>query len=162
MIKNGLNPVTEQMARIDPETHPIFKRLFGEAGFAKVDESTIEAFLDIHGLKMAVFADDPNERKTTLDIGVIAPEIKKAFAGAFSQCVCADFTQARSLAARWGLRSMPAVAVFRDGDFLGAVQGLKPWDEYIALITEIAASKKAAPRTIAIMTGDAPRDAGCE
>ena len=74
MVKNGLNPVTEQMARIDPETHPIFKRLFGEAGFAKVDESTIDAFLEIHGLKMAIFADDPNERKTTLDIGVIAPD----------------------------------------------------------------------------------------
>ena len=162
MVKNGLNPVTEQMARIDPETHPIFKRLFGEAGFAKVDESTIDAFLEIHGLKMAIFADDPNERKTTLDIGVIAPEIKKAFANAFSQCVCADFTQARSLAARWGVRSMPAVAIFRDGDFLGAVQGLKPWDEYISLITAIAASKKAAPRTIAILSSSDAGNAGCE
>ena len=161
-MKNALNPVTEQFARIDPETHPIFKRLFAEAGFHKIDESTIDAFLGVAGLKLAVFADDPNDRKTTLDIAVIAPEIKKAFDGVFSQCVFADFTQARSLAARWGLRSMPAVALFRGGDFLGAVQGLKPWDEYIALITDIAASQKPAPRTIAILSGQTSRDSDCE
>ena len=161
-MKNALNPVTEQLARIDPETHPIFKRLFAEAGFHKIDESTIDAFLGVAGLKLAVFADDPNDRKTTLDIAVIAPEIKKAFGEVFSRCSCADFTQARSLAARWGLRSMPAVAIFRDSEFLGAVQGLKPWDEYISLLTEIAASQKAAPRTIAILSANSEKHSECE
>ena len=94
-MKNALNPVTEQLARIDPETHPIFKRLFAVAGFHKIDESTIDAFLGVAGLKLAVFADDPNNRKTTLDIAVIAPEIKKAFDGVFSQCVFADFLPIR-------------------------------------------------------------------
>ena len=161
-MKNALNPVTEKIVRIDPVTHPIFKRLFGEAGFTRVDEETIDEFLKTDGLKMVVFADDPNDRKTTLDIAVIAPEIKKAFGEVFSRCSCADFTQARSLAARWGLRSMPAVAIFRDSEFLGAVQGLKPWDEYISLLTEIAASQKAAPRTIAILSANSEKHSECE
>ena len=100
---------------------------------------------------MLVFADDPNERKTTLDMAVIAPELKKAFSGTLSLTAWADFKEARSLAQRWGLRSLPAVAIFLDANFLGAVQGLKPWDEYCRLLSEIVRQDKPAVRTIAIM-----------
>ena len=55
------------------------------------------------------------------------------------------------MAARWGLRSMPVVAIFQNKDLLGAVQGLKPWDEYCSLLSEIVIRNKPVVRTIAIM-----------
>ena len=128
-MPKAFNAVTAQINQLDMASHPVFKRLFGEAGFQWLTSQELENFIAQDGLKMLVFADDPNERKTTLDIAVIAPELKKAFNGALTATAWADFKESRSMAARWGLRSMPVVAIFRNKDLLGAVQGLKPWDE---------------------------------
>ena len=130
MVK-AFNAVTAEINRIEIGKHPVFKRLFEEAAFSLLGSAQLEDFLAASGLKMLVFADDPNERKTTLDMAV---------------------KEARSLAARWGLRSLPAVAIFLNADFLGAVQGLKPWDEYCQLLSEIVCCNKPATRTIAIMS----------
>lgn len=151
-MAKAFNAVTAEINRIEISEHPVFKRLFAEAGFTLLDSVRMQDFLAASGLKMLVFADDPNERKTTLDMAVIAPELKKAFNGTLSQTAWADFKEARSLAARWGLRSLPAVAIFLNADFLGAVQGLKPWDEYCQLLSEIVCRNKPATRTIAIMS----------
>ena len=151
------NAVTAEINRLDIAEHPAFKRLFGQAGFSLIDSSQLEEFLKIEGLKMLVFADDPNERKTTMDMAVIAPELKKAFSGTLAATAWAQFKEARSMASRWGLRSMPAVAIFRDSDFLGAVQGLKTWSEYCSLLSEIVLRDKPAARTIAIMPAQSAR-----
>ena len=150
-MPKAFNAVTAQINQLDMASHPVFKRLFGEAGFQWLTSQELENFISLDGLKMLVFADDPNERKTTLDIAVIAPELKKAFNGALTATAWADFKESRSMAARWGLRSMPVVAIFQNKDLLGAVQGLKPWDEYCSLLSEIVIRNKPVVRTIAIM-----------
>lgn len=150
-MPKAFNAVTEEINRLDIASNPIFQRLFGEAGFLLLSSDGLDNFLATPGLKMLVFADDPNERKTTMDIAVIAPELKKAFCGTLSIAAWAEFKQSRSMAAHWGLRSMPAVALFKDSDLLGAVQGLKTWDEYCSLLSEIVTRDKPVARTIAIM-----------
>lgn len=150
-MPKAFNTVTAEINRIEIGKHSIFKRLFEQEGFTLLNSAQLTDFLAAPGLKMLVFADDPNERKTTLDMAVIAPELKKAFSGTLSLTAWADFKEARSLALRWGLRSLPAVAIFLDANFLGAVQGLKPWDEYCRLLSEIVRQDKPAIRTIAIM-----------
>lgn len=150
-MPKAFNTVTAEINRIEIGKHSIFKRLFEQEGFTLLNSAQVTDFLAAPGLKMLVFADDPNERKTTLDMAVIAPELKKAFKGTLTETAWTDFKEARSLAARWGLRSLPAVAIFLDANFLGAVQGLKPWDEYCRLLSEIVRQDKPAVRTIAIM-----------
>lgn len=145
-----MNTITKSIAHIDTQTHPCFVRLRDQAGFEILNEDNLEAFLDLEGLKMAVFADDPNARKETMDIVVIAPELKKAFGNTLSQGVLADFMVARAIAARWGLRSMPAVALFRNREFLGAVQGLQTWDDYCQKLVSIMQKPQSTPRVIAL------------
>ncbi len=145
-----MNELTKTLAHIDIESHPNFVRLHQEAGFDWLQENDVENFLIHDGLKMAVFADDPNARKETMDIVVIAPELKKAFAGTLTKTVFAHPQTARAIASRWGLRSMPAVALFRDQDFLGAVQGLQTWNDYCQKLAEIVQQKQSAPRIIAL------------
>ena len=145
-----MNTITKSIAHIDTETHPCFVRLRDQAGFEILNEDNLEACLDLEGLKMAVFADDPNARKETMDIVVIAPELKKAFGNTLSQGVLADFMVARAIAARWGLRSMPAVALFRNREFLGAVQGLQTWDDYCQKLVSIMQKPQSTPRVIAL------------
>ena len=145
-----MNTITKSIAHIDTQTHPCFVRLRDQAGFEILNEDNLEAFLDLEGIKMAVFADDPNARKETMDIVVIAPELKKAFGNTLSQGVLADFMVARAIAARWGLRSMPAVALFRNREFLGAVQGLQTWDDYCQKLVSIMQKPQSTPRVIAL------------
>ncbi len=141
---------TTEDAKIDPKTNPLFQRLFGKEGFLPLNEANLDEFLAAPGLKMAVFAEDPNAKRVTMDIVVIAPELKKAFAGALSDTRFADLAEARALAARWGLRRFPAVALFRDRIFLGAVEALQPWETYCRQLGEIARRTEAPARTIAI------------
>ena len=147
-----MNTITKSIAHIDTRTHPCFIRLHQQAGFDVLNENNLEAFLNKEGLKLAVFADDPNSRKETMDIVVIAPELKKAFGDTLSQSMFADFVVARAIAARWGLRSMPAVALFQDRDFLGAIQGLQTWDDYCQKLVTIIQKPQSGPRVIALMS----------
>jgi hydrogenase-1 operon protein HyaE len=146
-----MNEITKSIAHIDTRTHPCFVRLHQQAGFEILNEANLDAFLCAEGLKLAVFADDPNNRKETMDIVVIAPELKKAFGDTLTQSVFADFQVARALAARWGLRSMPAVAIFHGKTFLGAVQGLQTWDDYCQKLVAIMQKPQSTPRVIAVL-----------
>ena len=132
---------TTEDAKIDPKTNPLFQRLFGKEGFLPLNEANLDEFLAAPGLKMAVFAEDPNAKRVTMDIVVIAPELKRAFAGALADARFADLVESRALAARWGLRRFPAVA---------------PWETYCRQLGEIARRTEAPARTIAIAPVSTP------
>ena len=66
-----------------------------------------------------------------------------------------DTAVGRALAARWGMRKLPAVALFRGEAFLGAVEGLSDWGAYEAGLAEIASRTAPQKRTIAVLTKQA-------
>ena len=143
-----------RVAQIDPENHPLFNRLWTTEGFAKLTSATVDEFLAAPGLKIALFADDPNNQKETLDILVIGAELRRAVSAALApekSAWMSDVKEGRALAARWGMRKLPAVALFRGEVFLGACQGLKDWDGYLKELAEIAARTEAPKRTISIL-----------
>ncbi len=136
---------------VDPASHPLFMRLFGEMGFKPLSEEGIDEFLAEEGLKFVIFADDPNVQKETLDIVVIGPELRKAFGNAVADSRMADVMKGRAMAARWGVRKLPAVALFRNAVFLGASQGLNSWEGYLSELAEIAQRSEGPKRTISIL-----------
>ena len=115
---------------IDPATHPGFVRMREKEGFTEFGEAEVDAMVKAPGLKFVVFADDPNKQKETLDIVVIAPEVKKTL-------------------------PQVAVALFRGEAFLGAVEGLSDWGAYEAGLAEIASRTAPQKRTIAVLTKQA-------
>ena len=73
-----------RVSQIDPENHPLFNRLWTTEGFERLTSESVEKFLDTPGLKIALFGDDPNNQKETLDILVIGAELKKAIEAALN------------------------------------------------------------------------------
>ena len=73
-----------RVSQIDPENHPLFNRLWTTEGFERLTSESVEKFLDTPGLKIALFGDDPNNQKETLDILVIGAELKKAIEAALA------------------------------------------------------------------------------
>lgn len=150
-----------RIAQIDPETHPLFLRLFGEEGFRKLSSASAAELAEVSGLQLVLFAADPNEQKETLDILVIGAELKRALSQALSGAWASDVREGRALAARWGVRKLPAAALFRSGTFLGACEGLRGWDEYLSELAQIAARTEAPKRTISILPSANPQESTC-
>lgn len=122
--------------------HPLIARLLSGPRTQEVKADTVETFIGASGTHLLVFTEDPARYRETLDLAVIVPELAAAFSGAFDVGVLLP-EAARVAATRFGFRRWPAVVVTRDGQYLGAIDGLRAWDEYIQ---ELEALLKAAPK----------------
>ena len=137
----------------DQAGHPAFARLFGAEGFRLLKEEDLGLLTKAEGMQLAVFADDPNRMKETIDIAVIAPEIRRALGSAVAGAWFSETARGRAMAARYGIRRLPAVALFRAGVDLGAAEGLMNWDAYLKQLADIGMRRCAPKKTIAVLNG---------
>jgi len=128
-------------AGADPMAYPLIAQLFGKHGFTDVRADNFDAFARRPGRTLLLFLEDPVRYKEALDFAVIVPEIARAFAPRLAVGVLLP-EAAREFAARYGFRRWPAFVILADGDYVGAVDGLRNWDEYL---TEVARLLDAAP-----------------
>jgi hydrogenase-1 operon protein HyaE len=125
--------------------HPLLDQLVTTHAFVELDAARFDAFAAAPGRALVVFADDPVRYKETLDLAVIAPQIVRAFDGLFRAGVL--FAEAASaLAPRFGLRRRPALVVLADGAYVGAIEGLRNWDEYVSGVGELAVAPPISAR----------------
>ena len=142
----------------DPRSHPLIARLIARDGFVEVDAANFESFSARTGHVLLVFTEDPVRFKETLDLAVIVPEIERTFAGRFAVGVLLP-DAARQFAVRYGFRRWPAIVLLRDGHYVGAVDGLREWGEYLAEIARLLDAPPARAPSIGIAvtaTGTSP------
>ena len=147
----------------DPRSYPMIDRLFSRHGYAEVRPDTIDAFARRPGHALLLFLEDPVRFKETLDLAVIVPEIARAFAGAFAVGVLLP-EAAREVQPRYGFRRWPAFVMLKDGEYVGAVDGLRGWDEYGIEVARLLAAAPSRPPTIGIAvtgTGDGAAAGHC-
>jgi hydrogenase-1 operon protein HyaE len=128
-------------AGADPMAYPLIAQLFTGHGYADVDAENFDAFTRRPGRTLLLFLEDPARFKETLDLAVIVPEIARAFAPRLAVGVLLP-EAARTFASRYGFRRWPAFVILADGEYVGAIDGLRNWDEYL---TEVAALLERAP-----------------
>lgn len=139
----------------DARASPLIDALFTRHGYAAVDAGNVDAFLASAPLALLVFLEEPLRCKEALDLAVIVPEIARAFPGRFTVGVLLP-EAARALHARYGFRRWPALVVLRDAQYVGAVDGLREWSEYLA---EIARLSDARPSRAPIAIRDSSAQA---
>jgi len=137
--------------------HPLLDQLFTRHGFTRVAADTLDAFAAAPGHALLVFTEDPQRYKETLDLAVIAPEVAKAFAGRFRVGVLLP-PDARKAATRYGFARWPAVVMLKDGTYVGAIDGLRNWDEYVEGVQRLldAEPTRAPTVGIAVRSAGAP------
>lgn len=151
MGKTKLNAVTQALVHIDPDKHPLFIRLKKSGDFVWLEKADVDLLKSPDGLGLLCIVDDPNMFKETLDMAVLAPEIKKLFEGTLAAAWFTSPAIGRELATHLGIRRLPAVAVYCCGEMLGAIEGLRPWGEYQSeLIAILTARAKPHKKTLAI------------
>ena len=139
--------------------HPLIVRLIDAHGFRALEASEIDAFA-AEGHVVLVLTEDPLRIRETLDLAVIAPQLVQAFPGRFRTGVLLP-DAARAAQARFGVRRWPALVMLRDGRYVGAVEGLRNWDEYLQEIDQLLAAEPARPPTIGIPVRAEGASASC-
>ncbi len=144
-------------AAADPLRFPPIARLFDKHGYAEVTLADRDAWLARPGRTLIVFLEDPARYRESLDLAVIVPEIVRAFPGRFAVGVALP-DAARALAVRYGFRRWPALVMLADGRYVGAVDGLRDWGEYVDAVGDLLDAAPTRPPTIGVaVAGD---DAG--
>ena len=150
MGKTELNAATQELVQIDPDTHPLFVKLWNESGMTRINDENIESFKKTSGLALLCMVDDPLMYKETFDMVVIGPELVRMFDGTLSGVGFTDPRCGRAIASSLGIHRLPAVAVFRFGELMGAIEGLKTWEEYEQELIKILMTPVVHKKTITI------------
>ena len=136
-------------AGADPRSFPLLAQLFSKHGYTEVKAENFDAFTRRGGHTLLLFTEDPFRFKETLDLAVIVPEIARAFPGCFEVGVLLP-EAAREFQPRYGFRRWPAVVVLRDGQYVGAVDGLRDWDDYVGETSRLLSASPSRPPTVGI------------
>jgi len=129
--------------------HPLLARLVEQTDAALLDAERFDAWAEQPGAAMAVFVEDPERYKETLDLAVIVPELHASRRGRFRVGLLPP-EAARVLARRYGFAHWPAFVMLRDGRYLGAVDGIRDWDVYLEELDRLLTAAPSRPPTIGI------------
>lgn len=136
-------------AGADARSYPLIAQLFTKHGCAEVRAETLAAFVQAQPHALLLFTEDPFRVRETLDLVVILPEIVRAFPGRFAVGVLLP-EAARALQPRYGFRRWPALVMLKEGQYVGAIDGLRNWGEYVEGIALLLAAAPVRPPTVGI------------
>jgi len=132
-----------------PAVHPLLAQLLSRHGYENLSVESIDAFLQPAGHALLMFTEDPLRVRETLDLAVIVPQLANAFPNRFRVGVLLP-AAARELQPRYGVRRWPAFVVLRDGAYVGAVEGLRNWDEYLSELGRLLEAEPSRAPTIGV------------
>jgi hydrogenase-1 operon protein HyaE len=141
--------------------HPLLAQLVARHAFTELTPETFDAWIGQDGRALLVFLEEPSRVRETLDLAVIAPQIALAFPGEFRTGVLMP-AAARALVVRYGFRRWPALVLLRDGGYVGAIDGLRNWDEYVREVARLLDAPVTRPPSIGIaVAGPGMSGSGC-
>ena len=132
------------------------KRLTQKQGFVRVDRNTP---VTSSALTALLLTDDPLRNPEVLDACVILPEALKPL-GEKIQRQVADAEASPSLLQQYGIARAPAVVFLREGAFLGVLQGIRNWNEYVEEVERLLNGPTQA-KPIGIPVRAAPTPGAC-
>lgn len=130
-------------------SYPLVEQMFSRHGCIRVEADGTEAFLARPGHALLVFTEDPMRFKETLDLAVIVPQLQQAFPGRFITGVLLP-DSARQVQRRYGFNRWPALVMLKDGQYVGVIDGLRNWDEYLEEMQALLSAAPSRPPTVGI------------
>lgn len=140
-------------------THPLLERMMAALDAPALEANDFDTWAARPGHALVVFSEDPVLYRETLDLAVIVPELAQAFAGRFRVGLLLQ-APARALAPRYGFRRWPALVMLKDGKYVGAIDGLRDWRDYLDEVARLLDAEPTRPPAVGIAVksagGDAP------
>ena len=125
------------------DLHPLIARLEIEFGYPRLNcDEDVAAFLARPGVHCLFVPGDARRNLETADAAVILPELRQAFQGAFDCAVIDDAIEAALRETTRALKT-PGLLFFRQADYLGGIEKVRDWSDYLARITHFLSLKAA-------------------
>lgn len=117
--------------------HPLVARLETEFGWPRLRSlSDVAEFTGRPGAHCLFVPGDAARNLETGDAAVILPELRMAFQRAFDCAVVDDAIEARLRESCRALKT-PGFLFFHEGRYLGAIEKIRDWDDYITRTAHI-------------------------
>lgn len=127
----------------------LLDRLVAKHGISDLDQAGFQAFMDAPGAGVVLLTEEPDTAAESWDMAVIFPELLAAIGGSPRAAVMRP-EQARILLARFGMGRLPALLFLRDGGYVGAIEGLRDWSEFVAECAAMLQKPVSRPPSIGI------------
>jgi hydrogenase-1 operon protein HyaE len=123
--------------------HPLLQRLERDFGYPRLStETDVTAFLARPGRHCLFIPGDARRNLETADAAVILPELRRAFGDIFDCAIIDDAIEA-TLRDRHHALKTPGLLFFDGATFLGDIQKLRDWSDYLVRITHILSLQPA-------------------
>lgn len=147
-------------AEIKESFSRLLERLLTQSKITLLDETGLEAFVAAEGDGMVLFTQEPDQQPETWDVAVILPEVLKLTGKRLRAGIIAP-DLARREKARYGITRWPSLVFVRDGGYVGVIDGMRDWDEYMREITAMLEQPVRRAPTVGIPVLSASEPPAC-
>ncbi len=112
----------------------LLDRLETKHGIRTLNQAGFEAFLGEAGNGVALLTEEPDAAPESWDLAVLFPELLTA-AGTGLRAAVLQPVDAKAVQQRFGVGRLPALLFVRDGGYVGVIEGIRDWAEFVAEVT---------------------------
>ncbi len=123
---------------------PLLTSIIERENLEVVDEAALDRQAAETVFTMVFFPGDAERLAESNDVAVILPELSKALQGSVTPLIV-DRSCERDLQRRYRFNSFPSLVFLRYGDYLGVIQGVRDWSDYLTEISQILTRKPTEP-----------------
>jgi len=130
-------------------TSPLIAALIERHGLPVLQADDLDFFLQPNRHSLLFLSGDPVKYPEALDVAVILPELLKAFAGRFQAAIIAPESE-QILKQRFGFSRWPALVVLYGDAYVGVIERVRGWDDYLAELTGLLAAEPSRPPGVGV------------
>lgn len=109
----------------------LLDRLVTKNDVADLDEGEFQLFAMSPGPAVVLFTEEPDKVAESWDLAVIFPDLR-ASAGSPLRAGVLRPGVAGTIQSRYGINRLPALLFLRDGGYVGVIEGLRDWGDFVA------------------------------
>ncbi|MDU8929648.1 hydrogenase accessory protein [Alisedimentitalea sp. MJ-SS2] len=134
---------------------PLMESIIERESLPVVCAATLDEFAEENGDVVLFVGGDWHRHVEVNDVAVILPEIVKASGGHLKAAVLGRASE-REIQSRYRFNRFPALIFLRDGEYLGVIQKVLDWADYVTEINQILALETTQPPRFEFPEGCAP------
>ncbi|MAS07851.1 MAG: hydrogenase-1 expression HyaE [Ahrensia sp.] len=123
---------------------PLLQSIIDREGLTVVSDDALEAVTSELPFAMLFVAGDADRIAESNDVAVVLPELARALGDAVTPLV-ADRASERDIQRRYRFNAFPALIFLRNGEYLGVIQRIQDWTDYLRDIPEILSREPSDP-----------------
>lgn len=144
-----LHTAANEAADVRERFRPVLDRLSTRHGFVALDAASYEAFAARPGNTAVLFLEDPAREPEVWDAAVVLPEVVATVRDAV-RVGYLDMESSERLSVRYGLKRRPALLFLRAGEYVGAIEGMRDYRDFVARVLDLLERAPSRPPTIGI------------